>query len=147
MAAAAEGEALAFTYNPGAATELDDLRADIGDTNSAAPASARLEDEEIARLLARYGTKPAATLAAARALRAKLRAVASDKTVGGLTLRYSERISELTVLIKDLAVAAAGQAVPYVGGTSVADRSAIESNTDRVEPAFKSGMLDNPRTS
>jgi hypothetical protein len=136
-----------FSYTPGGASDLDDIRAAIGDTQAAAPVTERLEDEEIARLLTIAGSKPAATVAAAKALIAKLSRRATEKDIGSLRLVYTQRIESLWKLVGSLEVAASGAVMPYLGGASISDRDAIESDTDRVQPAFKRGMFDNPRTS
>ena len=136
-----------FSYTPGGVADLDDIRAAIGDTASSAPAAERLEDEEIERLLTLHASKPAATVAAAKALIAKLSRRATEKGIGSIRLVYTQRIESLWKLIADLEKTAAGVAMPYLGGVSVSDRQAVEADTDRVAPAFTRGMLDNPRAS
>jgi hypothetical protein len=135
---------MTFTYTPGGATDLDDIRAAIGDTTSTAPPAERLEDEEIERLLTLEGSITSAKVAAARALLAKLTRRVTEKTVGSLRLVYTQRIDALRSLIKDLELKAT-LAIPYAGGISQSDRAAVESNTDRTQPAFRAGMFDSPR--
>ena len=136
---------MTYTYTPGAATDLDDIRAALGDTESSAPTSERLEDEEIARLLTVHGSPAAATVAAAKVLVAKLSRRATEKSVGGLSVVYAQRIEGLRFLIRELVASASGLAMPYCGGISASDVAAVEADTDRVAPAFTRGMLDNPR--
>jgi hypothetical protein len=136
---------MTFTYTPGAATDLDDIRSAIGDTVSTAKEAERLEDEEITRLLATSGSLAAAKIACARALLAKIARRATDRTIGGLRLSYAQRADALRDLIRDLESAITTAVAPYCGGISVADVEAVESQDDRVAPDFKSGMLDNPR--
>lgn len=138
---------MTWTYTPGGATDQDDIRSALGDTESSAPTSERLEDEEISRFLTIHGSAPAATVAAAKALMAKLSRRATEKSVGGLQLVYAQRIEGLQYLIAQLTTAASGLAMPYCGGISESAITAVEADTDRVEPAFKRGMLDNPRAS
>lgn len=138
---------MSYTYTPGAPDDLNDIRAAIGDTDSTAPTSERLEDEEIERFLALAGSKVGATVAAAKALAAKLSRRATEKSIGGLRLVYTQRIDALWKLVRDLEASVAGVAIPYLGGASISDRQAVESNSDRAAPAFTRGMLDNPRAS
>lgn len=138
---------MTFTYTAGGASELNDIRAALGDTNSAAPGSERLEDEEINRLLTLHGSVAAATVAAARALIAKLARRATEKTVGSLTLVYSQRIETLQTLVADMGASASRLAIPYAGGISISDKEIVETDSDRVEPAFSVGMLDSKRAS
>ena len=138
---------MTWTYTPGGATDQDDIRSALGDTESSAPTSERLEDEEIARFLTLYGSAPAATVAAAKALMAKLSRRATEKSVGGLQLVYAQRIEGLQYLIGQLTTAASGLAMPYCGGISQGTVAAVEADADRVQPAFRRGMLDNPRAS
>lgn len=136
---------MSFTYSPGAGDDLNDIRSDIGDTQATAPESERLEDEEIFRLIARCGTKQAATLQAAQALIAKLTRRATEKGTGALRIVYAQRIENLWRLANDIKDQAAFASRPYCGGISVSDAQAVAANTDRVQPAFTAGMLDNPR--
>lgn len=138
---------MAWTYSPGGTDDLSDVRLAIGDTVATAPEAERLEDEEITRLLSAHGSVPLATVAAAKALIAKLSRRATEKNTGSLRLVYAQRIDSLWRLLRDLEKTAAGVAVPYLGGSSVSDRAAVEANTDRAAPAFRQGMLDNPRAS
>jgi hypothetical protein len=137
---------VSFSYQPGGATDLDDIRAALGDTEATAPTGERLENEEISRFLTLRGSKAAATVDSARALIAKLSRRATEKSTASMRVVYSQRIESLWKLVRDLERDAAGAAVPFVGGISVSDVDAVESETDRVAPAFKRGMLDNPRT-
>jgi len=138
---------VSHSYTPGAADDLNDIRAVIGDTDSSLPDSERLEDQEIARFLTLAGSKGPATAAAAKALAAKLSRRATEKSVGSLRLVYTQRIDALWKLVRDLELIAAGVAVPYSGGATISDRAVVEGDTDRVQPAFTRGMMDNPRAS
>lgn len=136
---------MTFTYVPGSTDAIHDVRAAIGDTDPAAPSNERLEDEEIERFVTVHGSTLGATVAAARALMAKLSRRATEKMLASARVVYAKRVDGLRDLIRDLERDAAGLAKPYAGGISVSDRDAVLSNTDRVEPAFSVGMLDNPR--
>lgn len=138
---------MSFSYQPGADDDLADIRAAIGDTESSAPTSERLEDEEIERLLTVHGSRAAATVAAAQALIAKISRRATEKSTGALRLVYAQRVENLWKLVRALEAAASGAAMPYLGGASVSDKDAVEGDADRIQPAFKGGMLDNPRAS
>ncbi len=136
---------MTFSYTPGGGTDLDDIRSAIGDTDGQAKAAERLEDEEIARALTVEGTVARAKVASARALLAKLSRRATDRTMGGTRLAWSQRLDGLRAIIRDLEAALAATAAPFCGGISVADVEARDAATDRVAPDFASGMLDNPR--
>ena len=138
---------MGHNYIPGGPDDLSDIRVAIGDTDSSAPLGERLEDEEIERFLAVLGSKMPAMVAAAKALAAKLSRRATDKSIGGLRLGYSQRVDALWRLVRELEAGVAGVAIPYLGGVSRSERTTVESNTDRQTPAFAPGMLDNPRAS
>jgi hypothetical protein len=136
---------MSFAYIPGDSTDLADIRAAIGDIDSSRPVGQRLEDEEIARAIARVGSGVQATLECVRQLKARMWGLVSERTIGSLTLKWAQsRYQVLAGLERDLMRTAVMGARPYAGGISQGDKDAEDSNIDRAEPAFKRGMLDNP---
>lgn len=92
---------MTFTYTPGSGSDLDRIRAAIGDTEASAPPAERLEDEEIADLLTLRGAWRKAAPAAARALAAKLTALPSSKAVGATSI-VQRRVEQLLAIAVSL---------------------------------------------
>lgn len=136
---------MAFSYTPGSTTSLNRVRLLIGDTDSAAAAQQRLEDEEITDLLTIAGSYRAAAAAAADALAAKFARLATSKSMGQASLVW-QRFQQLRQLAADLRASVSLAAVPFAGGISISQKDTNDQDTDRVKPNFKIGMLDNPST-
>jgi hypothetical protein len=134
---------MTFTYTPGGGPK-DDIRFDIGDTSDAAPGQLRLEDEEINRILQRYPSRAGSR--SARALAAKF-ARQPEGSVGPNVIRPSNRAAELRKVAEELERQESTGAIPTAGGISKSSKDAAEADTDRVQPAFTIGMLDNPDAS
>lgn len=135
---------MSFAYIPGDSTDLADIRAAIGDVDSSRPVGQRLEDEEIARAIARVGAGVTATLDCVRQLKARMWSLITEKTAGTLTLKWGQsRYQALAALEKDLVRTAVLGARPYAGGISQDDKDSQESDVDRAQPSFVRGMFDN----
>lgn len=133
---------MALTYTPGGGPR-DDIRLFIGDTDANAQADARLEDADIDRLIVLYGGLRYAAAGAARALAAKF----LRKFEGGSGPGPSRtRAQELNALAAQLERSAAAVAVPFAGGLKQSEKTTALADSDRVQPAFTRGMLDNPET-
>lgn len=129
---------MAWTYNPLILSDTDHVRLLIGDTKSTDP---QLQDEEIDFLLTEHGAVRSAAIAACRTLAAKY-ARLCDKWVGDLKILASQKQLHYTRLMEMLS-ASNLSAVPSAGGISIAQKTAYEGDTDRVQPAFRRGMDDN----
>lgn len=72
-----------------------------------------------------------------------------SKQVGDLRLQYSQESSStiLTGKASELRREGVRKVTPYAGGISQSDKRASETDTDRVDPAFKVGQHDHPGTS
>ncbi len=130
---------MSFTYTAGA-TPKDDVRLLIGDVDGNAMLDVRLEDEEIVRLLELEGSTLHASATAAEALAAKF-ARKAEGSSGGLVPSRT-RAQELTSLAARIRARASSSAVPTAGGITISSRQTQDPN--RIQPAFRRGMLDNP---
>ena len=127
------------------ATPRDAVRFLLRDTSTS---DAEFEDAEIEWLVSE---QPNVYKAAANGARAKA-AEASDslasKTVGSLTLTYSERATRWLDIAKTLDAQAnkgLGSTIqPYSGGISKSDKEATASEDDYDPPFFWRGQFDNP---
>lgn len=135
---------MTFTYVAGTPDDRTRIRARIGDTDSTAPATQRLEDEEIADFITTEGTFRTAAIACARALAAKFFRLATQKTVGQLSLAFQRRAEGLLDIVKELKESAALGARPLAGGMSLSEKEADLADGDLVQPANRRGDFDNP---
>ena len=128
-------------------TPRDAVRFLLRDTSTA---NAEFQDAEIEWLVEE---QPNVYRAAANGARAKA-AEASDslasKTVGSLTLTYSERATRWLDIAKALDAQASkglGSAIqPFSGGISKSDKELTSEEDDFDKPYFYRGMMDNPGT-
>jgi hypothetical protein len=133
---------MSFTYTPGEATTLNDIRFLIGDTDPLAMLDLRLEDEEIARIIALRGANVyRAAAAAARQLAGKF-GRKPEGTQGNERIVPTDRATHMRRLAKELEALADSGCSPAAGGLSIAQKETSAANTDLPEPAFKRGMLD-----
>lgn len=133
---------MAWTYtNDPLNVPLDELRFLIGDIDGTDP---QLTDEELSYLLSTEGAVLPAAIAAVRGLVA-LFARKTDKSVGDLSVSYSQRAENYRNLLRDLqhrsVMRSAG---PIVGGTSLARKEVVASDPDRVPPDSFRGQFDHP---
>lgn len=133
---------MSFSYEPGA-SDKDTVRLLVGDTDET---KRQLHDEEIAWFLAQNSSVYVAASEAAKAI-AALYARQVDKEVGDLSISASQRQKHYLDLAKQLRSRAALSVAPYAGGISRSDKQSVESNTDRVRPAFERGQWDSPGVS
>ena len=131
-----------WTYSGDPAASARDLvRHLVGDTDTT---DQQVTDEEIAWAVGAYATTYLAASATARAIAARY-ARKADKSVGDLSLSYSQLQRHYAELAADLdAKGNVSAGMPYAGGIGIADRDAQEADDDRVQPAFKIGVHDNP---
>ena len=135
---------MSYTYsgNPGASA-LDMVRFLIGDTSVVT--DPQLTDAEITALLTITANNAySASMECVKALLAKYSRV-TDKSMGDLSISYSQRAKNYQSLLQQLrvqAVTMGGVAGPYAGGISISDKDANEDDSDLVKPAFRVGMHD-----
>lgn len=136
---------MAWTYN-GPTTDAGTVRYLIGDVvaGSTSVAYPTLSDAEVSYEVTAGATVNAAAANAARALAARYAVEPEDKKVGDLSVSYGDRAASLLALAKTLDADANLGAIPRAGGISIADKRAVEDDTDRVVPSFTRGMHDHP---
>lgn len=128
-----------FTFTGDLSSPLQFVRSLIGDTNSDEP---KLYDEQISPFLP-GGAQAQANLYLSAAMAAELIDAVSGSGVqsisaGGTSVTFNNKPGTYASLATRLRAmgARSGGAVPYVGGVSRSGKSTIESDTDRVTPAF-----------
>ncbi|WP_196607433.1 hypothetical protein [Pectinatus frisingensis] len=133
---------MTWTYSGDpSSSEKDAIRFKLGDIISTDPI---LQDEEINYTISTNSSIDDAAYAACVSIVAKFSRLA-DKTVGKVKIYYSQRVAHYQALADTLWLNAGIVITPYAGGTSVADKAAMESDNSIVQPAFKKGMMDNHR--
>lgn len=132
---------MSFTYTAGGG-KRDDVRLLIGDVDDQALPDLRLENEDIDRLIVLLGSLSESAAAAAEALAAKF-ARKAEGSAGPSVIRPSSRALELRMVASRIRAQGAGIARPSAGGISTADKAAAAGDTDRPEPPFRAGMMDN----
>lgn len=130
---------MAWTYSGDPSASLrDEVRFLIGDTDTS---DQQLSDAEVDYTLT--SASDDASLAAVKCAQALAAHYArrADKTVGDLSLSYSQLSKHYLDLVAQLqATAAVALAAPYAGGISVSDKETDEDDSDRVQPAFRVGL-------
>ena len=129
-----------YSGDPTSSTR-DELRFLIGDTDEADP---QLQDLEIEYLLTQRASTTLAAVFAAETLQSRYARLV-DKTVGDLSLKYSQRGEQYAKLAEKLRAQAAlssSFAAPYAGGIRISDKLIDETDSDRAAPAFKRGLQD-----
>jgi len=129
-----------FSYTPGGGPK-DDVRLFIGDTDPNAAEDARLEDADINRLITLHGSLRYAAAGAARALAAKFARKFEGSSGGPGPSRT--RAQDLMAIAARLEASSVGGAVPFAGGLRQSEKATAAADTDRTQPAFSRGMLDN----
>lgn len=130
---------------------IDRVRLEIGDTSCS---SAQLTDDEIRFAMAQEdpddeGTESRILRAAARCARAIAAKMASsmDYSHGGVRKSAGQLFDHYRDLADDLDRQATVESVtPVVLGTTKAEKEEADGDSDQVQPAFKRGMHDNPRS-
>lgn len=134
-----------YTGDP-RSSEKDEVRFLVGDTDFD---DGQVQDEEVLYALQVEGSTLRAAVRVARAIAAHY-ARAVEKQVGDLKIKASEKYKNYLDIMKALEEEAAGSipgASPFAGGISKTQKDTQENDSDRVEPAFSRGMMDNPNTS
>jgi hypothetical protein len=132
---------MTFSYTAGG-SDRDDVRLLIGDIDSEAMENARLEDEDIDRLLVLQPNVRLAAADAADILAAKFTRLMEGSSSGPSPSRT--RAQELRATASRLRASPAGTAVPTAGGLTISSKQTRAADTDRVQPAFRRGLMDHP---
>lgn len=102
----------------------------------------RVSDEEIAFALANEANPYMAAAMVAESVATRLSGNATTKTVGATTI--TRDAGYYRQLASELRARGSSHQMPYVGGISVADKQALEENTDAVAPMFRRNLMDIP---
>ena len=106
-----------------------------------------ISDEEIAYLLSQNSNPSMAAAAACRVIAAKYSAGWTSKTVGDLTISFSERFKYYMDMADRLEQdGIISTATPYLGGMSKSDKRTRDNDEDRVPNEYAKGQMDNPRS-
>lgn len=132
-----------YTNDP-ANKPLDRVRLEIGDTDCR---TAYLSDAEIRFFLEDEADNALrAASRAADAIAAKL-ARRIDYSHGSVKKSASQLFEQFRKLAKELArKASTDTAAPVATGVTIAEKESADEDASRVQPAFKKGMHDNPRS-
>jgi len=128
-----------YSGNPGA-SDRDLVRFLIGDTDTN---DQQLTNAEIDYLITEQGSANRAALEAARGLLAKYSRTCDQKT-SKVDTKYSQRRAGYAAMVSRLQLRLGP--VPYAGGISEGDKDIDEGDSDRVDPAFKVGMMEHDGT-
>lgn len=128
-----------------ATVPTDALKFWVGDTSTSS-ADELLSTGECNYLIGLYGSALAAAPHAARALAAAA-ADEVSKAVGDLRIEAQQRFTNYTTLAASLEKQGSLGGVPFAGGISIAQKQSVEQDSDRVVPAFRVGLHDNPTVS
>jgi hypothetical protein len=128
--------------NQPASNNTDALKFLVGDQSTSSSLEL-LSTAECNYLLGKWGSPDAAAPYAAEAIAADF-ADKVSKSVGDLRIDAQQQFEHYTTLAGTLRRAASFTGVPYAGGISRADKQSVELDTDRVAPAFRIGVHDNP---
>jgi len=129
-----------WTYTPDFTTTRDQVRFLAGDTDTT---DQLVTDEEVAFAYAQEGSTRGAAALLLEGL-AKKFARKCDSSVGDLSKSYSQMSKAFGEQAKAMRRSSAVYGIPVAGGISISRVETVDEDTDRVTPAFRRGMLDNP---
>ena len=137
---------MTFSYDNTLDTERDQVRFRIGDTNSAASAQERIEDEEIDATIAAQSNLSEAMAQCAEALAAKFFRHATTKQLASARVSYEKRVDYLLSLAERLrsGIEAVAATDIVITGTTNTELLVDSTNTDVVQSAFRRGQFENP---
>ena len=120
----------------------DAVRFLIGDTD---PDDQLVSDEEILYMIEKKSNDDLAAADLAMAIAANYSRL-TDKSVGDLSLSYSQKAEQYRALAHELKTEAGKTVKPlvYAGGISKADKTNRELDDDRVRPSFTRRQMDIP---
>jgi len=134
-----------WTYNAAKvdSVPLYQVRRWLGDVIAQDP---QMSDSEILYAISCRSSSIGAAADCARQLGAQYARKVDTTSPGPISTAYgaqAKKYAELAVALDQLARARGAGITPYAGGISVADKVAVQSNSDRVQPNFTIGMMDN----
>lgn len=138
--------AWSYSGNPGA-NPKDFVRFEMQDIDSRKPL---LRDEEIQFAIDQEAGSPpeprGLLCAAARCCEVLARrfSAQADTVVGSIQVTYSKQAAGYTERAAELRARAQGSGEPFVGGRSRAEKQALRSDRDRVQPAFHRDQFMEP---
>ena len=132
---------MAYGGNP-SGDNSDAVRLLVGDI-STSTAREYLTDTDYDYFVAQTPNLYAAGALAANSLAALFGGSGSEKKVGDLSIKRADA-AYYRDLAKQLQRMSALQSAPYAGGISQSDKASVESDTDRVKPAFTRDQFANP---
>lgn len=106
----------------------------------------QMNDSEILYALSQRSSPIGAAADCAKQLAAQYSRKVDTTVPGGISTNYSvqaEHYRLLAIELEQLARSRGSGVTPYMGGVSVAEKIAVEANSDRVAPSFNIGMTDN----
>lgn len=133
-----------YSGDPASSTK-DEVRFLLGDTVQSDP---QVSDEEIAYLLSRWADPYTAAAQGAAALSATYTRLI-DRTVGTLSISYSQKAAQFATLAKDLRAQSrspegAAGAAPLTFGIAWEEKDNKDADLDLVPDVFDYGLHDNP---
>lgn len=135
---------MTWSYDDTLATDKDKVRFFIGDIDTN---DKLISDEGIEAMIEAFGNLYDAAAAIADSIAGQF-ARSSSLSIDGFSIRSSERANEFRALAASLRrqgqAAAGGLGAPFVGGVSRSEMESVNADTDRVQPAFREGLFDNP---
>lgn len=134
---------MTWSYNGALTNDRDKVRLFLGDTDS--DDQLPVSDAEVDYALTEQGSIRAAAALCAEWLAARYTREVS-KSVGSLSIQLADKARQFRELAAQLRANSALYALPYAGGISIANKDSREDDSDRVEPAFYKGQLDNPNS-
>jgi len=132
---------MTFSYNDAdLSTDLNKVRRLINDVNSSSPF---FTDEEVGFFIDQDSNIFGAASIACRALATRF-ASGVSKSVGKLSISLEQKFDHYDALSTQYASLATSKGAPQVfaGALTKTQKNTLESNTDRVEPAFYRDMFD-----
>lgn len=132
---------MAYTNNP-RANPRDAVRLLVGDV-STSTSREFLSDVDYDYFIAVCPNHYSAAALACNSLAAVFGGSGTEKKVGDLSIKRADA-AYYRDLGRQLQRMSALQSVPYAGGISRSDKAAVRDDSDRVRPAFETGMFDNP---
>lgn len=130
---------MTFTYNPASEAGLDEIRWLLADTDPTDPLQ---QDEEIARVLTRQPNTYRAAAFIARQIARQFARQCDLDIAREVRISLSDRSKQYFQMARDMedeankGAGGSGGVGVFVGGLSVGQKQAVESNEDRVRPAF-----------
>lgn len=129
---------MTWSYTDPSASQKDEVRWLVGDTNQAAQI---VSDEEVLYALAKSASVFHAAAQVARAIAAKF-ARNVQTSVSSLSFANQQKHQQYIDLAKELESRAAHYVGPLFKGTKVSDREEYRGDSDAVQPIFEHGMHD-----